>query len=160
MSVRKIVLGVGIVAVLGYFLLGDKVKKIIEQFQNVKVVPVAFKSLDAKWNDGVPYVTFKLDLKMINPTPLNFNASVVAVRLKRILFYDKNNVLFGSSEMDINAISIPANSSITIKDIPVAFDLKMAITNALEMILGKGFNANEIRTEVVIEILGIDYKLS
>jgi hypothetical protein len=123
-------------------------------------VPVAFKSLNAKWNDGVPYVTFKLDLKMVNPTPLNFNASIVAVKLKRILFYDKNNILFGSSEMDINAISIPANSSITIKDIPVAFDLKTALTTAMEMILGKGFNTNDIRTEVVIEILGIDYKLS
>jgi hypothetical protein len=160
MSLRKIVVGVGIVAVLGYFLLGDKVKKIIEQFQNVKVVPVAFKSLNTKWNDGVPYVTFKLDLKMVNPTPLNFNASIVAVKLKRILFYNKNNILFGSSEMDINAISIPANSSITIKDIPVAFDLKTALTTAMEMILGKEFNTNDIRTEVVIEILGIDYKLS
>ena len=38
--------------------------------------------------------------------------------------------------------------------------LKVAITNALELIFGKGINANEIRTEVVIEILGIDYKLS
>ncbi|MEO8239238.1 MAG: hypothetical protein ABI576_14125 [Flavobacterium sp.] len=66
MSLPKIVAGVGIVAVLGYFLLGDKIKKIIEQFQNVKVVPAGFKNFNAKWNDGVPYVTFKLDLKMIN----------------------------------------------------------------------------------------------
>jgi len=30
MSLRKIVIGVGIVAVVGYYLLGNKVKKIIE----------------------------------------------------------------------------------------------------------------------------------
>lgn len=160
MSLPRIVAGVGIVAVLGYFLLGDKIKKIIEQFQNVKVVPAGFKNFNAKWNDGVPYVTFKLDLKMINPTPVSFNASIVAVKLKRILFYDKNKVLFGSSEININAISIPAKASITIKDIPVAFDLKTALTAAMEMILGKGFTTNDIKTEVVIEILGIDYKLS
>ena len=50
MSVRKIIIGVGIVAVVGYYLLGNKIKRIVEQFQNVKVYPVAFKKFDVKWN--------------------------------------------------------------------------------------------------------------
>ena len=131
MSVRKIIIGVGIVAVVGYFLLGNKIKKIIEQFQFVKVYPVAFKKFDVKWNDGVPFVTFLLDLKMVNPTQVNFDANIVAVTLKRILFYDKRNMLFGSSE-----------------------------TTAITILRNDGFKINEIRTEAVVSILGIDYTLS
>ncbi len=160
MSVRKIIIGVGIVAVVGYFLLGNKIKKIIEQFQFVKVYPVAFKKFDVKWNDGVPFVTFLLDLKMVNPTQVNFDANIVAVTLKRILFYDKRNMLFGSSEVNINAINIPANSNIILKEIPVKLDLQTAITTAITILRNDGFKINEIRTEAVVSILGIDYTLS
>ena len=160
MSVRKIIIGVGIVAVVGYFLLGNKIKKIIEQFQFVKVYPVAFKKFDVKWNDGVPFVTFLLDLKMVNPTQVNFDANIVAVTLKRILFYDKRNMLFGSSEVNINSINIPANSNIILKEIPVKLDLQTAITTAITILRNDGFKINEIRTEAVVSILGIDYKLS
>ncbi|WP_294961143.1 hypothetical protein [uncultured Flavobacterium sp.] len=160
MSVRKIIIGVGIVAVVGYFLLGNKIKKIIEQFQFVKVYPVAFKKFDVKWNDGVPFVTFLLDLKMVNPTQVNFDANIVAVTLKRILFYDKRNMLFGSSEVNINSINIPANSNIILKEIPVKLDLQTAITTAITIIRNDGFKINEIRTEAVVSILGIDYTLS
>jgi hypothetical protein len=160
MSVRKIIIGVGIVAVVGYFLLGNKIKKIIEQFQFVKVYPVAFKKFDVKWNDGVPFVTFLLDLKMVNPTQVNFDANIVAVTLKRILFYDKRNMLFGSSEVNINSINIPANSSIVLKEIPVKLDLQTAITTAITILRNDGFKISEIRTEAVVSILGIDYTLS
>ncbi|CAN1567596.1 hypothetical protein [Flavobacterium succinicans] len=160
MSVRKIIIGVGIVAVVGYFLLGNKIKKIIEQFQFVKVYPVAFKKFDVKWNDGVPFVTFLLDLKMVNPTQVNFDANIVAVTLKRILFYDKRNMLFGSSEVNINSINIPANSNIILKEIPVKLDLQTAITTAITILRNDGFKINEIRTEAVVSILGIDYTLS
>ena len=160
MNVRKIIIGVGIVAVVGYFLLGNKIKKIIEQFQFVKVYPVAFKKFDVKWNDGVPFVTFLLDLKMVNPTQVNFDANIVAVTLKRILFYDKRNMLFGSSEVNINSINIPANSNIILKEIPVKLDLQTAITTAITILRNDGFKINEIRTEAVVSILGIDYTLS
>lgn len=160
MSVRKIIIGVGIVAVVGYFLLGNKIKKIIEQFQFVKVYPVAFKKFDVKWNDGVPFVTFLLDLKMVNPTQVNFDANIVAVTLKRILFYDKRNMLFGSSEVNINSINIPANSNIILKEIPVKLDLQTAITTAITILRNDSFKINEIRTEAVVSILGIDYTLS
>lgn len=160
MSVRKIIIGVGIVAVVGYFLLGNKIKKIIEQFQFVKVYPVAFKKFDVKWNDGVPFVTFLLDLKMVNPTQVNFDANIVAVTLKRILFYDKRNMLFGSSEVNSSSINIPANSNIILKEIPVKLDLQTAITTAINILRNDGFKINEIRTEAVVSILGIDYTLS
>ncbi|WP_268847887.1 hypothetical protein [Flavobacterium aestivum] len=160
MSLRNVIITVGIVGAFSYFLLGDKIKKIVEQLQNVKVLPVAFKNLNAKWNDGMPYVTFKLDLKVINPTPVNFNANIVAVTLKRILFYDKKNVLFGSSELNINAITIPANSSITLKDIPIALDLKTAINTALSIIQNDGLKVDDVRIVAVISVLGIDYKLT
>ena len=97
---------------------------------------------------------------MVNPTQVNFDANIVAVTLKRILFYDKRNMLFGSSEVNINSINIPANSNIILKEIPVKLDLQTAITTAITILRNDGFKINEIRTEAVVSILGIDYTLS
>ena len=160
MSLKKIVIGAGIVAVAGYFYLQHKIKKIIEQFGFVKIYPVAFKKLDAKWNDGKPFVTFNLDFKLVNPTSENFSAQVMAVTLKRILFYDKKNVLLGSADVNLNAITIKANSSIIIPNVPIKLDLQSTILNILSVINTTTFNSNDIRIEAIVSILGTEHKIS
>lgn len=160
MSLKKIVIGAGIVAVAGYFYLQHKIKKIIEQFGFVKIYPVAFKKLDAKWNDGKPFVTFNLDFKLVNPTSENFSAQVMAVTLKRILFYDKKNVLLGSADVNLNAITIKANSSIVIPNVPIKLDLQSTILNILSVINTTTFNSNDIRIEAIVSILGTEHKIS
>lgn len=160
MSLKKIVIGVGIVAVAGYFFLEYKVKKIIEQFQFVKIYPVAFKKLDAKWNDGKPFVTFNLDFKLVNPTSENFSAQILAVTLKRILFYDKKNMLLGSANVNVSAVTIKANSSTTIPNVPVQLDLQTTITNILAFVTTSNFNSNDIRMEAIVSILGTEHKIS
>lgn len=160
MSVNKIVIGAGILAVAGYFYLEQRVKKIIEQFQFVRIYPVAFKKLDAKWNDGKPFVTFNLDLKLVNPTAQNFSAKITAVTLKRILFYDKKNMLLGTANVNVKAINITANSSTIIPNVPVQMDLQTAITNVLGALNVSNFNSNDIRIEVIVSILGTEHKIS
>ncbi|MDL2141173.1 hypothetical protein QQY79_01465 [Flavobacterium tructae] len=160
MSVKKIVIGAGILAVAGYFYLEQRVKKIIEQFEFVKIYPVAFKKLDAKWNDGKPFVTFNLDLKLVNPTAQNFSAQLTAVTLKRILFYDKKNMLLGSANVNVKAINIGANSSTIIPNVPVQMDLQTAITNVLGALNVSNFNSSDIRIEVIVSILGTEHKIS
>lgn len=160
MSVKKIVIGAGILALAGYFYLEQRVKKIIEQFEFVKIYPVAFKKLDAKWNDGKPFVTFNLDLKLVNPTAQNFSAQITAVTLKRILFYDKKNMLLGSTNVNVKAINIAANSSTIIPNVPVQLDLQTAITNVLGALNVSNFNSSDIRIEVIVSILGTEHKIS
>lgn len=159
MSLKKIVIGLGIATVAGYFLLKRRVTEIMEHFQFVKVYPVAFKKLDAKWNDARPFITFNLDLKLTNPTAQNFTAKISAVRLKRILFYDKKNMLLGVANVNINAITIAANSSIIIPNIPIQMNLQTTIVNVLAAMAGSNFTSNDIRIEAIVSVLGIEHKL-
>ncbi|MCV9929046.1 hypothetical protein OIU83_15380 [Flavobacterium sp. LS1R49] len=159
MSVKKIVIGAGILAVVGYFYLEQRVKKIIEQFQFVRIYPVAFKKLDMKWNDGKPFITFNLDLKLVNPTAQNFSAQITAVTLKRILFYDKKNMLLGTANVNVKAINIAANSSTIIPNVPVQMDLQTTILGVLGVLNTSNFNSNDIRIEVIVSILGTEHKI-
>lgn len=160
MSLKKIVVGAGIVAVVGYFLLKDKAEKLIEQFKKITILPVDFKKLNVKWNDGKPYISFNLDLKFKNPTPQNFNANGIVVTLKRLLFYDKNNVFLGGSNVNITSLNIPANSSVILPNIPIVLDLQTTIINAMTIINSGSFNINDIKTEAIISVLGLEYKIT
>lgn len=160
MSLKKIVVGAGIVAVVGYFLLKDKAGKLIEQFKNITILPVAFKNLNGKWNDGKPYISFNLDLKFMNPTPQNFNANGIVVTLKRILFYDKNNVFLGGTNVNITSLNIPANSSVILPNIPIVLDVQTTIINAMTIINSGNFNINDIKTEAIVSVLGLEYKIT
>jgi hypothetical protein len=159
MSLKKIVIGTGIAAIAGYFLLQHRVKRIIEQFQFVRIYPVAFKKLDAKWNDARPFITFLLDLKLSNPTGENFSAKISAVKLKRILFYDKKNMLLGSANVNVSAITIAAHSSIVIPNIPVQMDLQTTIVNVLAAMATSNFKSSDIRVEAIVSVLGTEHKI-
>lgn len=160
MNKSKIVIGLGVMALGGYFLLKDKATKLSEQFKNISILPVEFKNLDAKWNDGKPYVSFNLDLKFINPTDENFNANGVVITLKRLLFYDKNSKLLGGSNINVNALNIPAKSSIILPNVPIVLDLQTTLINIINIIKAGNFSANTIKIEAIISVLGLEYKLS
>ncbi|MBA0884916.1 hypothetical protein [Flavobacterium undicola] len=158
MSLKKIVVAGGIF-MLGYFLLKDKAKKLTAQFGLVKILPVGFKNLNGKWNNGKPSVSFNLDLNFINPTPQNFKADGVVIVLKKILFYDKNNVFLGQSDINMSSLSIPANSSTVVRNVPVLLDLQTTLINAITIINNGSFVPANIKIEAIISVLGIEYKL-
>lgn len=159
MDIKKIVIGSGLVALVGYALLKDKTGQLAEQFKNLTILPTAFKNLDANWNDGKPYVSFKLDLKFRNPTTQAFNVNGVIITLKRVLFYDKNNAYLGGANVNVKALNIPANSSVTIPGIPIILNLQTTIINAIN-IINTGFNINDVKTEAIIGVLGLEYKIT
>ncbi|TPG44376.1 hypothetical protein [Flavobacterium pectinovorum] len=158
MSVKKIIIGAGIVAIAGYFFIEYKVQKIIERFQFVKIYPTAIKKFNIKWNEGSPFVTFNLDIKLVNPTSEVFSAKIVAVKLKRIIFYDKNNILLGTATVNTDAITIPANGSTTLFDIPIQLELK-TIASTIISAIQNSFNLKDIRIESVVSILGTEHKI-
>lgn len=158
MSVKKIIIIGGILAA-GYYLLKKKAENLTTQFSLVKIIPVGFKNLSAKWNNGKPNVSFDLDLKFINPTPQNFSADGVVVTLKRLLFFDKNGIFLGQSEINMSSLNVPAKSSTVLKNVPVILDLQTTVINAISIIKTGGFSPENIKTEAVISILGLEYKL-
>ncbi|RKR11124.1 hypothetical protein C8C83_2822 [Flavobacterium sp. 90] len=158
MSAKKIIIGAGIIAIAGYFFIEYKVQKIIERFQFVKVYPTAIKKFNIKWNEGSPFVSFNLDIKLVNPTPEVFSAKIVAVKLKRIIFYDKNNILLGTATVNTDAITIPANGSTTLFDIPIQLELK-TIASTIISAIQNSFNLKDIRIESVVSILGTEHKI-
>jgi hypothetical protein len=158
MSVKKIIIGAGIVAIAGYFFIEYKVQKIIERFQFVKIYPTAIKKFNIKWNEGSPFVSFNLDIKLVNPTSEVFSAKIVAVKLKRIIFYDKNNILLGTATVNTDAITIPANGSTTLFDIPIQLELK-TIASTIISAIQNSFNLKDIRIESVVSILGTEHKI-
>ena len=158
MSVKKIIIVGGILAA-GFYLLKQKADNLTAQFSLVKILPVGFKKLNAKWNAGKPIVSFDLDLKFINPTPQNFTADGVVITLKRLLFYDKNGIFLGQSEINMSSLAVPAKSSTVIKNVPIILDLQTTVINAITIIQNGGFSPENIKTEAVISILGLEYKL-
>lgn len=158
MSVKKVVIGVGILAVAGYLFLDYKVKKIIDRFQYVKIYPTSIKNFNVKWNDGQPLISFNLDIKLTNPTAEVFSAQIVAVKLKRIIFYDKNNVQLGTATVNADALTIPANGSTTIYNIPIQLQLQTVAT-AIASAIQKDFGLKDIRIETIVSVLGTEYKI-
>lgn len=158
MSFKKIVIVGGIIGV-GYYLFKEKAKKLTAQFGLVKILPVGFKNLNGKWNSGKPTVSFNLDLNFINPTAQNFKADGVVIVLKKLNFYDKNNVFLGQSDINMSSLSIPANSSTIIRNVPVSLDLQTTLVNAITIINKGNFIPANIKTEAIISVLGVEYKL-
>lgn len=158
MSLRNVVIGVGIVAVTGYFFLDWKIKKLIQQFRYVKIYPTGIKNFNLKWNGDKPVIGFNLDIKLTNPTEEVFAAKILAVKLKRIIFYDKNNVLLGTAIVNTEAITIPAKGSTTIFGIPIQLQLQTVMSSIANAIQGK-FSIDDIRLETIVSILGTEHKI-
>jgi hypothetical protein len=155
-TLAKAVIGIGIVAVAVNFY-KNKAQKAMSQFQDIAIIPVGLKNFDAKWNNGKPVVKFNIDLNFINPTPTAFNIDGIIMTLKKIVFYDQNDKYIGETVLDMTYLNIPAKSSTTVKNIPIAMDVQTTLINAIALING-GFKLDKIKTEAVINILGIEYK--
>lgn len=159
MSVKKIVIGAGLIAIAGYFFVEYQVQKIIDRIQYIKAYPTAIKNFNIKWREnGNPFVSFNLDVKLLNPTSEIFSAKISAVKLKRIIFYDKNNILLGTAIVDTESITIPANGSTTIYNIPIQLEIK-SLANAIASILQSTFTIKDIRIEAIVSILGTEHKI-
>lgn len=156
-TIAKIGIGIGILAI-AINLFKNKAQQLVSQFGDIAIIPVGFKNFTAKWNNGKPRATFNIDLNFINPTPTAFSADGVILTLEKIVFYDQNNIYLGETALNMTSLNIPAKSSVTIRNISIALNLQTTLTNAILIINSGDFAMDKIKTEVVINILGIEYK--
>lgn len=160
MSLKKIIIGISIAGVIGYFLVKKKITDLVSQFDTLKIRATGIKNVSLKWNNGQPYASFFLDLRVENPTDKKFVFDGLLAIVKQISFYDKKQVLLGIAETNITMVSINANSFVAIPKVPIKIDLKETALSIITSIKGGGFKPEEITIESTISILGTNYKLT
>jgi hypothetical protein len=156
-KIAKIGIGIGIVAI-AVNLFKNKAQQLVSQFGDIAIIPIGFKNFSGKWNNGKPNVSFNIDLNFINPTPTAFSADGVILTLKKLMFYDQNGIYLGETTLNMSSLNIPAKSSTTVRNVPISLDLQTTLINAVTIINSGGFDFNKIKTEIVISILGMEYK--
>ncbi len=103
----------GITAILGY----NKAQKLKDVFYKLTMLPININSVNFNFQKGL---SFKMDVKISNSTADDFFVSSLgAVDLKTINVSYKNNFLATANLKDFNEISIPAKSSVIVKDVDV-----------------------------------------
>ena len=137
---------VGGLVAIGY----HKAKSLKAIFDKMTIEPTGIRNL----NFGLVYFTFDLDFTIKNPTQETFSVSGASVAtLKRILVYRKTHFL-GMAEINLDAIEIPANGELTIKNIPFS----IATENVIKNILTKeSLDVDELTIMAVIDVLGNEY---
>ena len=156
-TIAKIGIGIGLVAV-AISLFKNKAQQVVSQFSEISIIPIGLKNFNGKWNNGKPNVSFSLDLNFINPTPTAFSVDGVVLTLKKLVFYDQNGIYIGETNLNMSSLSIAAKSSTAVRNVPISLDLQTTLMNAITIVNSGGFDLSKIKTEVIISILGIEYK--
>ncbi|PWA09510.1 hypothetical protein [Flavobacterium laiguense] len=156
-TIAKIGIGLGLV-VVAISLFKNKAQQVVSQFSEIAIIPIGVKNFNGKWNNGKPNVSFNIDLNFINPTPTAFSVDGVVLTLKKLVFYDQNGIYIGETNLNMSSLSIAAKSSTAVRNVPISLDLQTTLMNAITIVNSGGFDLSKIKTEVIISILGMEYK--
>ena len=98
------------------------------------------------------FISFLIDFTILNPTDtnLNFNTGTL-ITIKKVLFYNKKDELFGQAIVDISSIEIPANGQIGIVEVPVETTISKGLLEFYNYI--KNVDNNDIKIMLELEAL-------
>ena len=124
----------------------DQLKYDIKGISNIKLKNVTFST-------GTPKVTFDMDLKISNPSELDFTANGgKVINLKKIDVLTLNNDLLATITPGISQIELPPNGSTRLNNLPVEIPVSK-LGNLVDMFL-TGLNVDEdqfaLRLNVVV----------
>lgn len=134
----------------------NKVDRITKQFENIKILPVGFRELKLKWNNGFPVLVFKVDFKFINPQPEPFDLNGLIAKLQRIIIYDGKGKALGVSTPNLGKLTIPGNGTTTLPNVPFTVDATQLFKNILDY---KNIDLSNFKFEGIISILGTEHKI-
>lgn len=151
MKAKGIILTIGLaiggLAWLGY----KKAKSLKTVFDNMTIAPSGIRNLKL----GLKEVSFLLDFTITNPTSEAFSVSGASIAsLNRIMVYKDGNFI-GMASVNMEAIEIPSNGELTIKNVP----FKIATQNALNLLLQDSIDINKLTILAVIDVLGNEYTI-
>ncbi|AXG72932.1 hypothetical protein DVK85_01270 [Flavobacterium arcticum] len=145
-----------VLIVTGFLLTGialvayEKIKKMQAVFDRMSIQPSGLSNLKF----GLKTISFKLGLKINNPTNQGFYVSGGSlVTLKKVDIYFKNQFL-GTANVNVTSIAIPEHSSIEITGIPIS----MLTQNVLGNVIGnQNLDFNELTIIATLSVLGNEY---
>lgn len=145
-----------ILIVTGFLLTGaaliayNKIKKMQAVFDRMSIEPSGLDNLKL----GLKTISFKLGLKINNPTNEGFYVSGGSlITLKKVDIYFKNQFL-GTANVNVTSIVIPEYSSIEITDIPVS----MLTQNVVANVIGnQSLDFKELTIIATLSVVGNDY---
>lgn len=158
MTTKNILIVSAIAIVAAGFVVKDEIERLKQLFLQFRIKPVAIRNFSAKFNDFKPFVSFNMDLNFYNPTFQNFVVNGTIVTIKKILFYDENSNLLGVSDVNIKSLQVDANTGTVIPNIPITLSIGTLIGAAATMV-ANGFNVDTLRTEMIVSVLGLEYKI-
>ncbi|MFC4817626.1 hypothetical protein [Flavobacterium sp. GCM10023249] len=134
----------------------NKVDRMTKQFENIQIIPVGFRGLKLKWNNGFPLLEFKVDFKLTNPQPEPFDLNGFIAKLQRIIIYDGKGKPLGVSTPNLDRLTIPGNGTSTLPNVPFTVDATQLLKNIVDY---KNINLSNFKFEGIISILGTEHKI-
>jgi len=104
-------------------------------------------------------VTLKADVELINPTATAVTIPGKRITVKNLHFYSLSGKKLGVASPNISDISLPANGSREITNVPVVLDLS-SITGNFGEVMEIVSNTNNLKIQAEIEAFGKSFTLN
>lgn len=139
---------IGALALVGW----RKAKNLTTAFSKMDIFPSAIKQIDLNWSR----LFFKLDVTFTNGSDQDFSLNGYVVTLKRLdIFYDNKYV--ASAYPYLTSISIPANNTLIVHDIPVEIPITALPGIILQI---NDFKISLLKINATVEALGKEYTIT
>ena len=150
MKLKTILIAGGAAIGVASYIAWNKIQVMKAVFDQMTIKPSGISNLVITLSS----ISFKLDIKITNPTVENFAVSGGSLaKVKRIIVY-RNGHLLGTGYLDIDGIEIPPMSSVELKYIPFEVALEQVMYNLLQM---ESFSLAQLTIVGVVEVLGKEY---
>lgn len=121
-------IALGLLSLFGLFAFKGKVDDLTNVAKQLKFDVEGVNSISF----GLPKIFFNLRLEIVNPTEVDFFASLSSnIVLKSIRAYSVNGVFLGEAALNLTSIEIPAQGSTIINSVPGEVDLQRIINEYL-----------------------------
>lgn len=141
---------IGALALVGW----RKAKNLQSVFDKMKIKPVALSNFDI----SLSRLFFKVDISFENPSSEDFSLNGYVVSLKKIDIY-YNGIYIGQATTNLISISVPANSTLIVYDIPVEIPVKSLPYIILQAITN-GLSLSSLKINATVNALGKDYLIT
>lgn len=145
-----IVSGIGVLvalAVIGY----KKVADLQAIFDKMTIDPAGIRNIKLSWST----VSFNLDVKLTNTTSQAFTVTGIPATFRR-MYISYRGTFLGAAEVHLDAINIPAFSSVILKDLPVVVDTKAIISQLGNL---QNISTNDLTVAAVIAVAGKEFTI-
>jgi hypothetical protein len=144
----------GSVLGIGYLVVKNKIDKWQEIMMKLVPIPTAIRQIGVVGGK----FSFKIDIKLINPTNEDFNPNGVIVTLKRIDIKTAGGLKIGTVTINKNSLTIPAKKSFILQNVLVEVPIYDALVNLPTFLKIKSIA--DVKMDIVLGSLGQEYVIS